>query len=157
MWSGLWVVAALGMTSAVPSVGFIEGHVRYPSCTPPVDLHVCAEALDGSESLRTRKLRFTKDGYAYAIPVSAGLWRVYAATHSILPGYRAYYSRAVRCGLSVECVDHTPIVVEVKAGEVVSGVDPDDWFDFTPIPRPLPRPMGPPISSRAVAGSTRAT
>ena len=42
--------------------------------------------------------------------------------------YRAYYSKFVKCGMSVDCQDHTPIVVRVKSGETVSGIDPMDWY-----------------------------
>jgi hypothetical protein len=42
--------------------------------------------------------------------------------------YRAYYSKFVTCGMSVDCKDHTPIVVTVKSGETVSGIDPQDWY-----------------------------
>ena len=30
--------------------------------------------------------------------------------------------------MSVKCKDHTPIVVTVKSGETVSGIDPQDWY-----------------------------
>lgn len=49
--------------------------------------------------------------------------------------YRAYYSEYVKC-MRVdknrnpdECSSHIPIRVTVRAGQVVSGIDPGDWYN----------------------------
>ncbi len=41
---------------------------------------------------------------------------------------RAGYTKAVPCGLSVECSDHALIPVEVTAGTATEGIDPGDWY-----------------------------
>ncbi|MFA6532569.1 MAG: hypothetical protein WCT22_01050 [Patescibacteria group bacterium] len=38
------------------------------------------------------------------------------------------YTKAVPCGLSVECTDHTMIDVIVNPGETASGVEVRDWY-----------------------------
>lgn len=38
------------------------------------------------------------------------------------------YTKAVPCGLSVECTDHSMIDVIVNPGETVSGVEVRDWY-----------------------------
>ena len=59
------------------------------------------------------------------------------------PIYRfpAGYTRAVPCGLTVDCQDHSLISVHVAAGATTSGIDPDDWY--------APRDFYPPIPSGA--------
>lgn len=50
------------------------------------------------------------------------------------------YSQAVLCGLSVDCTDHSLVAVEVKSGQVTSGVDPGDWYaaEGSFLPNPVP-------------------
>jgi hypothetical protein len=43
------------------------------------------------------------------------------------PAYGGGYSRAVTCGLTAKCTDHTLIPVEVKSGEVTKNIHPADW------------------------------
>lgn len=38
------------------------------------------------------------------------------------------YTPAVPCGLSVECTDHKPTVIEVSAGQTVTNADICDWY-----------------------------
>jgi hypothetical protein len=133
----LLLFAQIGFASfrASAELGNIRGRVHYPACFAPEDLTICAESSDG----RVRCTQPTIDDIeiTYQLEVPAGRWVVYALTDSTLPGRRGWFSRAVKCGLSVECEDHTPIVVEVKSGQTVRGVDPDDWFG--PQERDVPR------------------
>lgn len=66
-------------------------------------------------------------GKGYKLKVSPGSYYVYAQ----LPDgvYKAYYSEFVPCGLSINCPSHEPVEVEVSAGETVTGVDPQDWYN----------------------------
>jgi hypothetical protein len=120
------LIIALLLLGSDPA-GRIRGHAHFPACFPPPDLQVCAEGTDGSSTC-TSKLVLTEVGLAYTLEVPPGWYLVYSASESTLPGYRAYYSEAVVCGLSVECDDHEPIPIEVRPNETVSGIDPDDWF-----------------------------
>jgi fermentation-respiration switch protein FrsA (DUF1100 family) len=42
------------------------------------------------------------------------------------------YSKAVPCGLSASCTDHTLIPVTVKPGQNVTGIDVCDWYGPPP-------------------------
>lgn len=42
--------------------------------------------------------------------------------------YSGSYTKAVPCGLSVDCTDHTMIDVIVNPGETASGVEVRDWY-----------------------------
>lgn len=44
------------------------------------------------------------------------------------PDQRGGYSKAVPCGLSVNCTDHSLIDVKVEAGQTVQNVDIKDWY-----------------------------
>lgn len=125
--------------SPVSEVGWIEGHVHYPACFgPPEDLTVCAEGAGSDATFCTRTLTLTETGFRYRLEVPAGRYLVYSITQEI-PDRRAFYSRHVVCGLSVDCPDHTPLPVVVEPGETTTGVDPDDWF-APPEPPPATAP-----------------
>lgn len=126
------LVIALLLIGSDPTGG-IRGHVHFPACMPPADLQVCAEREDGLLTC-TSKLLLTEIGLAYQLEVPPGRYLVFSASQSIFPGHRAYFSRAVRCGLRVRCEDHEPIWIEVRANKTVSGVDPDDWFPIEEAP-----------------------
>ncbi|MDP2045229.1 MAG: hypothetical protein Q8L00_03345 [Deltaproteobacteria bacterium] len=124
--------------AAHPQSGVIEGSLSYPSEFIPDDMTICAENLATkkiyctNKHLNARKYRYK---VGYKLPVPPGDYHVFAqlpdparygATYP--KDYRAYYSQFVKCGMSVECQDHTPIVVQVKSGETASGIDPWDWY-----------------------------
>ncbi len=44
------------------------------------------------------------------------------------------YSKAVPCGLTVSCTDHSPIQVKVEGGKGVTGVDICDWYSPDSVP-----------------------
>jgi hypothetical protein len=48
-----------------------------------------------------------------------------------MPDYKAYYSEAVVCGLSVNCLSNEPITLELPPGENRSKVHPHDWYART--------------------------
>jgi hypothetical protein len=108
---------------AEETMGTITGRLSYPSDLLPGDLQVCARDVASDEvSCEGEHVDGT---YRFAVP--PGRYTVWAETGE-WPGVRAFYSRAVPCGLSVGCEDHTPIVVEVTANATVTGVDPGDWY-----------------------------
>jgi hypothetical protein len=139
----LSVVLALAISGngLEPSTGrgVIEGQLLFPACDVPADLEVCAESADGH--LRcTSKLEFLAKTIAYRIEVPAGEYKVFARTESTLPGVRAYYTEAVRCGLDASCNDHTPLAISVRAGARVTSVHPADWAE----------PEAPPVLSYVI-------
>lgn len=118
------LVASLGINA---ELGTIRGHVHYPGCFPPNDLTVCAEPVGRGRTRCTRPI-VSEVEITYQLRVPPGRWLVYSTAESMLGDRRAYFSRAVPCGLSIHCHDHTPIPVDVSRGQTVTGVDPDDWW-----------------------------
>lgn len=125
--------------AAAPQPGVIEGSLSYPSEFIPDDMTISAENLatqkiySTNQHLMAKKYQY-KVGYKLAVP--PGNYHVFAqlpdprrhgADYS--KDYRAYYSEFVKCGMSVNCKSHAPITVQVKAGETVSGIDPQDWYN----------------------------
>jgi hypothetical protein len=139
----IWVICLLLSpypgVAAAPQPGVIEGSLSYPSEFIPDDMTICAEDLATKQIYSTNKhVKAKKYQYkvGYKLTVPPGDYHVYAqlpdparygATYT--KDYRAYYSQFIKCGLSVECQDHTPIVVKVKSSETVSGIDPQDWYN----------------------------
>ena len=111
-----------------PGIGAIEGALLYPACTGlPADLKVCAENAKTGEVTCTQ--RFVDDGgYRYRLELPKGEYALWAESKTARPGYRAYYSAAIPCGLSVDCKDHHPIPLLVEAGALTTGISPADWF-----------------------------
>jgi hypothetical protein len=124
----MFQAALLTLAIAAPTSGsgVIEGALLFPACDVPKDLEVCVEDAKGKLTC-TSKLRVLEATLAYTIEVPAGEYKVFARTESTLPGVRAYYTEAVRCGMDVSCEDHTPIFVSVKAGSHLEKIHPADW------------------------------
>lgn len=112
--------------------GVIEGSISFPSEGIPPDLVVCAETTTGvlvkctAQKINDSKYTY---GVGYQLELQSGKYFVYAQSPNIQPGYKAYYSEFVTCGLSVNCSSHDNIVVEVKSGETQNGIDPQDWYN----------------------------
>ena len=109
------------------NVGIIEGSLSYPSESIP-PMNICAEDINTKEQFcTTEHLKNSKylfgEGYKISAPV--GQYYVFA-TVGKLGDYRAYYSK-FQCG-NGKGTTHDPIMVEVKTGETVSGVDACDWY-----------------------------
>jgi hypothetical protein len=124
--------------AAAPQSGVIEGSLSYPSEFIPPDMTICAENLATKKLYCTRKhLKGKKYQYkvGYKLTVPPGDYHVFAYLPDPVKwgagyskDYRAYYSEFVNCGQTVDCKSHAPIVVQVKSGETVSGIDPQDWY-----------------------------
>jgi preprotein translocase subunit SecG len=113
--------------------GGVSGDLSYPSeFIPP--LRVVAFRLENgqpngdfnfivtSENQSTYQIDGLEPGQywvvAYTIPAGEG----------IPQGLAGGYSKAVPCGLSVDCNDHSLIAVDVLAGQLTGGIDPTDWY-----------------------------
>lgn len=115
--------------------GSLEGSLSYPSEGIPAGIQVCAEEAGGQQIYCTQSQYENQKydyGRGYRLFVPAGRYRVYAtvAQNPRDPNAtKAYYSRAVECGLTVQCTDGTPIEVEVRDGQNVENIDPQDWYN----------------------------
>lgn len=138
-------LSAFGLSSAVAdgsAPGHITGELRFPSCNQTAPgLEVCAELIDDDrEPVCTSDFAVDARGQlTYALDVAPGTYRVFATTPIIANGeYRAYFTRAVQCGLDVTCRDHAPVAIDVDSGETVRGIHPSDWVAGTDEPAPAP-------------------
>lgn len=124
---------SLAATRISPSsgTGRITGEFGYPSDFIPEDITACAEPVGGGREICSGKAAFKGTSAVYSINLSVGRYRVYART-SDYPGKKAYYTQSVICaggyGGESRCNDHTPVIVDISAGEVRSRVNPDDWY-----------------------------
>ena len=109
--------------AALPATGTISGPLTFPSDYLPDDLAVCARIVETGDQFCDAD----KSGATYSLTVAAGHYTVWAQTGD-MPGYQAFYTNAVACGLAVACTDHAPVVVEVAGGQTVEAVSPGDWY-----------------------------
>lgn len=128
-------VAATGqpLQTAAPQVpteellpGSISGQLSYPSeMIPPLRL-VLWNVEDGTYLT----LEVPQDTVDYRWDdIPAGHYQLVAYLRNADPNaFAGGYSKAVPCGLSVDCNDHSLIVFEVRPGEETSGIDPGDWY-----------------------------
>lgn len=112
------------------SIATIQGSLSFPSEHLPQDLEVCAESVSDKRLFCTNAHLVDKKfatGVGYKLEIPAGSYTVYAHTPA-LPNYKAYYSKAVICGLTVACTTHTPLVVNVFGGQHLENINPGDWY-----------------------------
>jgi hypothetical protein len=134
------VTLILGRPSATAGqTGAISGEVGYPREAIPPMLVYAIRVDAGTPGYRFvhttfNQPQFTIDG------LEPGVYVVLAYLADGPPDFAGGYSEAVRCGLSVDCTDHTLIRVTVQAGETVTGIQVRDWY--TPPGVFPPRPEG---------------
>jgi hypothetical protein len=103
--------------------GSISGLLSYPSeFIPPLRVFAFQVGSENYYYVDTAENQST-----YQIEnLPAGYYQVVAYTkNGRLAGG---YTQAVPCGLSVDCPNHELIEVPVNTGQVVTGIDPADWY-----------------------------
>jgi len=122
-----------GATTA-PATGTIEGSLSFPAGGIPTEMAICAENITTKEQYCTGKHLQDTARVGYKIEAPAESYYVFAylpeGGYGYEADYRAYYSKFVTCGQSVDCTSHKLIVVTVTAGETTSNIDPQDWYIF---------------------------
>jgi len=128
-----------------PAGGQIRGQLSFPGeGIPP--LRIVAFRED-SQDWRAVEVH---SGAEYTLDnLPAGTYYVVAYVLDGSSRSAGGYTRAVPCGLSTECSDHSLIPVLVRPGQVAEGVDPGDWY--APEDAFPPDPMG--VSSSTDTGS----
>jgi hypothetical protein len=110
--------------------GIITGSLSYPSEFMP-NLETCAVNIQTAESYCTYQMiqgpNFTYS-YGYQIEIPPGSYQVYTKINDQYETYKSYYSKFITCGGEYTCTDHTPITVQVTAGETIRNIDPGDWY-----------------------------
>jgi len=110
-------------------MGVITGSLAYPSEVLPPQRVVAFEANDLNNYFMTE----VQSGGEYRLEVPPRTYFVIAYLISpedlgATPGLAGGYSKAVPCGLTADCEDHSLISVVVTPGETVEGIDPVDWY-----------------------------
>jgi hypothetical protein len=133
-----WLIPLPPMPQAgAPVLGVITGRLSYPSEIIPAMKVVAFQVETGMiYSVDTHE----RDAF-YVLPVPAGSYQVVAYTmgnESFPTGLAGGYSQVVRCGFTVNCIDHSLIEVSAVQGSVTAGVDPGDFYapegTFPPMP-----------------------
>jgi hypothetical protein len=117
-------------TSPAPPgiAGAITGKISYPSDFIPA---LRVYAIDPTAPGRYRVVHTAQNQQTYLIAgVAPATYFVYASAYSLgqTDTLGGAYTKAVACGLSAGCNDHTPLAVQVRPGAVADGVDVRDWF-----------------------------
>ena len=99
----------------------------YPSEVIPPELEVCAEEPRGVVVACTDEHLRQNDAEMYRLVVPAGSYYIFARL-PYADANRAYFSEFVRCGLSAGCPSHERILVNIAAGQTITGIDPHDWY-----------------------------
>ncbi len=105
--------------------GRVAGALLYPAEEIPDDLMVCAGDLSTGDEI----CNFIRVENNYLMDLPPGDFVLWAQTEE-MPGILAYYTRAVECGLTPDCTDHSPLAVSIEDGTVIDNVDLGDWFAF---------------------------
>ncbi len=123
-----WVFAENGFPpipgpAPAEGTGSITGSLSYPSeYIPPLRVfafQVGSENyfyVDTAENQSTYQFENLPTGYYQIV--------VYTLDGKLAGGY----TQAVPCGLSVNCNNHDLLEIPVNVGQVVTGVDPSDWY-----------------------------
>ena len=110
--------------TAAPQNGSISGALGYPSSGIP-PLAVYAISKDDPKRFSFVLTALNQNNYTVK-DLTPGIYVVVAyVSDSKLSGG---WTKAVPCGLSVSCTDHSLTSVTVKSGENVTGIDIKDWY-----------------------------
>jgi hypothetical protein len=125
------VPSALATTpSEIP--GSIAGKLSYPADSLPPLRIVAFRVEKGAKTKSYMYVEvFNQDTYLINNLKPGTYWVVafpITQAKQISPGLEGGYTKAVACGLSVNCTDHSLVEVQVKPGEVTNNIDPGDWY-----------------------------
>src|SRR3989338_2119105 len=103
--------------------GTIKGSLGYPAeGIPPLEVY----AISTTDNSNYFFIKTSQNQNSFEIEdVDPGTYYVLAYSESNFAGG---WTKAVPCGLSVDCNDHSLIEVEVTAGKTTSGVEIKDWY-----------------------------
>ena len=104
------------------STGLISGELSFPSERIPA-LMVFAIRIDNGK-YTYYSIQTAEHQSEYSIRVDPGVYQLLAYIDDYAGGYTQY----VQCGLGFQCQDHSLVPVVVEAGEIVTGIDLQDWY-----------------------------
>ena len=118
--------------AATAQAGVISGRLSFPSEFLPAQA-IYAISAGGNSYYRVETVSY--QARYRILGVRPGKYFVYSTRLPLYPGstdvmhFGAGYTKAVSCGLSSDCTDHTPIPVQVRPTETTSGIDVTDWYE----------------------------
>lgn len=131
------VAPATPATSAVPSPtatpspspeakATIKGTLGYPSeGIPPMHVY----AISTTNSSKYFSVDTAQNASSFTITgIEPGTYGVVAYPQGANNQLTGGYTKAVPCGLSVNCTDHSLIPVAVESGKTATGVEVKDWY-----------------------------
>ena len=127
-------ITATNLALATPqaaSTGTINGRICYPGGRIPEMLLYFRELSTNQLSI----LSINENQSEYTLSLLPGKYYAFAWVIPYQVG--GLYSYAVPCGLSENCIDHSPLVIDLEVGETSAGVDICDWAipaDQLPVP-----------------------
>ena len=132
--SDIDIVPAATSISSIPSIssapieqtGSIEGVLGYPSEQIPA-LDVYAQPTTNTSQFYVVETALNEGSFTIS-DVAPGSYYVFAYVHGSEESSVGGYSKAVPCGLTVQCNDHSLIPVEVVANEPSTGIEIRDWY-----------------------------
>lgn len=104
--------------------GKIEGRLGYPSEGIPELTIIAFDTLDEKKYFMV-DTQINQSSFTIS-DIDPGSY--YVVAYAKNNENSGSYTKAVPCGLSVECTDHTMIDVIVNPGETASGVEIRDWY-----------------------------
>jgi hypothetical protein len=114
-------------SATTPATGTISGdQLMYPaSLIPPLQIY----AISKTDSRVNFHVDTVQNQMTYSITgIAPGTYVVVAYRQGDSSGLAGGYSKAVPCGLSASCTDHSLIPVDVTAGGTVQNINPNDWY-----------------------------
>lgn len=123
--------------SSFPETGTITGKLNYPADSLPAMRIAAFDVATGQVSYMDTAVG--QPTYSFELPVGTYHIVSYSIAGGAFPGGLASgYTRAVICGLAVECADHALIDVVVAAGATIPDINPGDSYapegSFPPMP-----------------------
>ena len=114
--------------SATLSTGSISGNLNYPGPSIPA-MYVAAYHY-GTEAYKVILTTPGQSTYKIDELDPGNYWVIaYTVGGGGFPAqFPGGYTKAVPCGLSVTCTDHTLILVPVSAGQTTTNINPFDWY-----------------------------
>jgi hypothetical protein len=128
--------SATQVPSSTAQTGEVTGRICYRTSAIPA-MTAFFQETDETDDRQTSELKIETGQSSYSIDLAPGKYVAFAWLEDFSLG--GLYSEAVPCGLRSNCLDHTAITFEVRAGETLEGIDICDWYAFN-VPQPPDRP-----------------
>lgn len=128
---------ALVTPTGAALTGTVTGRLSYPADSMPA-MRVTAFEVNTGKVIH---IDTALGQSTYSIELPAGTYHIVAYSiegNNFPSGIASGYTRAVPCGLAVECADHTLIDVTITAGTTIPDINPGDSYapegTFPPMP-----------------------